>query len=321
MKKLISLILAITTAFTLLPGLGQYAAAAGSWADTGAYDTSWYKSGEPYRLSDAGDLAGLAVLVNGGESFSGKSLELTANINLAGRIWVPIGTGESSKKHFGGSFDGGGFHISGMNVGVGNVCSGLFGYAEGIVKNTSLDSSCSVTAGGTNGGSIAGVCDGSILNCASEAELHGSLSGSNANFGGIVGYLSTSGSIYDTSFNGTVIAEGYSRKNVGGIVGFNKGEVVRCMSSGSVTVRGSGEMSNAGGITGFDNGSTTKNCYNWGNVYAADGNENNAGGVVGRLSASPGLLQNCYSTGKVSAVGTEANMGGVIGKKITGTVN
>ena len=50
----------------------------------GTADVSWYTSpdAQSYSISTAGHLAGLAQLVNQGNSFQGKTITLTANIFL-----------------------------------------------------------------------------------------------------------------------------------------------------------------------------------------------------------------------------------------------
>ena len=57
------------------------------WTDEGCYDISWYdKDAETYSISSASQLAGLAYLVNNAtDLFEDKVVELTADIDLAGK--------------------------------------------------------------------------------------------------------------------------------------------------------------------------------------------------------------------------------------------
>ncbi len=66
-----------------------------SFADTGsgtawdgtAADTAWYtghESDSEFSIGSADQLAGLASLVNGGNTFAGKTVKLTADIDLGG---------------------------------------------------------------------------------------------------------------------------------------------------------------------------------------------------------------------------------------------
>ena len=73
----------------------------------------WYNDTDSeFTLSDAADLAGLAVLVNGGNTFAGKTIYLANDIDLAGREWTSIGTGNNVNNYFGGTFDGKGYAVS-----------------------------------------------------------------------------------------------------------------------------------------------------------------------------------------------------------------
>ena len=72
-------------------------------------DSSWgtdYGTPTEFSIEDAGDLAQFAAMVNGGNDFSGKTVKLTADINLEDQDWTPIGT---KTNPFSGIFDGNGF--------------------------------------------------------------------------------------------------------------------------------------------------------------------------------------------------------------------
>lgn len=114
--------------------------AADAW--DGTDNTSWYTDAEedagtadkPYEISTAEQLAGLAQLVNGGTNFSGKTIKLTADIDLGDKEWTPIGNDENWELKFSGTFDGDGHTISGLNV-LDTLFPGLFGYVDGVVQN------------------------------------------------------------------------------------------------------------------------------------------------------------------------------------------
>jgi len=85
-------------------------------AQAGTPDTTWYSSGSsPYMLTTADQLAGLAQLVNNGtDSFSGKTIQLDADISLSAYAdWTPIGT---STNPFKGTFDGQNHTISDLTI-------------------------------------------------------------------------------------------------------------------------------------------------------------------------------------------------------------
>ena len=111
-KRFLPLLMAVCLVITLMP---VTALAADEWTA----DTSWYSADETsYTIDSAAELAGLAQLVNGGNNFSGKTITLASNIDLAGQEWTPIGQflGGKSTSYFGGTFDGDGYTISGLTI-------------------------------------------------------------------------------------------------------------------------------------------------------------------------------------------------------------
>lgn len=95
--------------------------------------TDWYDPEKTtYTIANAEELAGFAVLVNGGTDFTGKTVKLSANINLNNKEWTPIGepvmykmlnvTGDifykatKLKNSFSGTFDGCGHTIYGFRM-------------------------------------------------------------------------------------------------------------------------------------------------------------------------------------------------------------
>lgn len=98
-----------------------------------------------YEISNAAGMFWFADQVNvQRNSFAGKTLKLTANINLNRQAWEPLGQ-TGSGNEFKGTFDGNGKTISGLNVNVDNTensdkAAGLFGWlSTGTVKNVTLD--------------------------------------------------------------------------------------------------------------------------------------------------------------------------------------
>ena len=150
---------------TLL-GISLYAAA-DSW--DGASIAAVEPNAEGiYEISTAEQLAGLAKLVNGGNNFSGKTIKLTADIDLNNQAWTPIGNGDNSFAFF-GTFDGDGYTISGLNVPDANA-PGLFGCIFGTVQNLIVKVSVTVgdeADGGDYGEAGGVVCDnnGTVQNC------------------------------------------------------------------------------------------------------------------------------------------------------------
>lgn len=230
-------------------------------------DTSWYTGDGPYKLSDAADLFGFAKLVNEGNDFAGKTVELTGDIDLSGYVWMPIGNRD--ERHFDGTFNGNGHSIMNMAVNTaGYNYAGLFGYvnSNGTVQNVRVAGSVTAQNVGYVGG-IVGYIDGSVKNCLSEVTV--TSTGRAAAVGGVVGKAKT---IDLCSNMGEVEAQdGY----VGGVVGqlTDDGIAQNCANLGEVK----GEGWALGGIAGSG---AVANSYNHGDVTAVNANGISGNGTV-----------------------------------------
>lgn len=159
-----------------------------------------------YEISTAEELAGLAKLVNEGtDNFKNATVKLTADIDLSGKDWTPIGVVDRdtavvtwsmptvgiglnpyrrnySGKYFNGGFLGGGHKITGLKVDLDDSCVGLFsvlGIDEtGSGKSWIAVSDLSVegdVAGASFCGLIAGDSGGAtIANCKVKGTVRGS---------------------------------------------------------------------------------------------------------------------------------------------------
>jgi hypothetical protein len=178
-KKMILILLALAlTAATVFTGCGSLGDLFGGNKDgkkdsgkaakeVDDRDTSWYdgKSRETtFYIANDKQLGGLAKLTNlkNPVDFEGKTIALTANIDLAGTKWRPTGT-------FKGTFDGKGFSISNLSVS-GYTDAALFGSVEmGQIKNLTLyvDKIDSKSGSVSNAGGLIGSGIGvTIENCA-----------------------------------------------------------------------------------------------------------------------------------------------------------
>ena len=90
-----------------------------------------------YQVDDAADLKAIAAKVNAGDTFVGKTVKLTADIDLKNENWTPIGSAYMDHG-FMGSFDGNGYAIKNLNISNitldtdGYAYAGLFGVTEGV---------------------------------------------------------------------------------------------------------------------------------------------------------------------------------------------
>lgn len=127
---------------------------------------------------------------------------------------------------------------------------------------------------------------------------------------GLVSCLSSAGTVKNLTVSGTVSGSSH----VGGIAATSYGAVENCLFDGTVT---SSSSTSAGGIVGRAlQGNRIVNCVNTGdikNTYASYSSILNIGGIVGYTY---GTVENCYSTGNVSArvdKDTNKGIGGIAG--------
>ena len=207
---------------------------------------------------------------------------LTADIDLTGKDWTPIGT--NFYNSYTGTFDGGGHTIMGLTVTTNDQYVGLFGRLgkAGTVKNV--------------------VMDGIQITCNHRLGYAGGVAG--FSWGGTIENCSVSGSV-----SGTICA--------GGVVGIQwEASITGCSSS--ATVKG---MVQVGGVAGETNsGATMAACYATGNVTIEIDPINNilGGGLVGFNAGSSVLA--CYATGNVTSTGSSTGnvyIGGFLGGNYT----
>ena len=259
----------------------------GSWADGGgesgaAEDLGYiYDSNtKTYTVYNADGLMNIAELVNGGKT--DINITLTADIDLTGKNWTPIGTDYDNS--YKGTFDGGGHTITGLTFTTNDEYVGLFGWLNraGTVKNVVMEG-VQITSHQIYGGSI----------------------------GGVVGY--SWGTIENCSVSGSVSGTVY----VGGVVGVQIGGSITGCSS-SATVKGTVDV---GGVAGQTNSSATLTaCYATGNVtIEINPAKNIAGGSLVGMNAGSSLLA-CYATGNVTSTGSstgKVHIGGFLGNNYT----
>lgn len=130
----------------------------GSWA---GYQNDYTGSGTTITIANAGQLARLAAVVNGGADFSGVTINLTADINLGEHYWVPIGT---AGHRFNGTFNGGSKTVSGLNINDGALDdAGLFGYCNGAtIQNLTIENASII------GDENVGILAGTLVDCTIE---------------------------------------------------------------------------------------------------------------------------------------------------------
>ena len=300
----------------------------GSWTDSGYYSTAWYNDSDTkFILNNKKDLAGLAVLVNNGNTFAGKTITLAAGktFDLSTHLWTPIGNSSNVDEYFKGTFDGNsenGTTITGMTILDANGKAGLFSTANSaIIKNIRISTGYISVASGSNikvGGIVGYAYDATTIE---ECSFDGTIdtensSSSNYNyFGGIVGDTYSQVTIKDCRTDGTIFGNG---TYMGGIVGRNYGTsaqdvtILRCTNEAELRP---GSYTAVGGIVGFSEIKGTlkvENCVNNGAITPSSF-ATNLGGIVGRINgAATAAITSCTNSAALTS-GNSENMGGIVG--------
>jgi len=274
-------------AFGITALFGTMNANAGNWADVTNRVTSWganYSSTSTFYIGTPQELAQFAWMVNDGQDFSNKTVNVTNNLTMSAHYWTPAGTINRTlfssvvvnEQPFLGTFNGNNYTITGIAMNPDDTLqyAGLFGYIgqNGIIKNVTLDkvfvlgsSRWSAYAGG-----IVGYNYGTVENCK------------------VFGAKSTVKSacvIMDSVSKATDLVG----KLTGGIINLTIPEF---------------NFAYAGGIVGFNNGGTVTKCENSAKVKAiAWTTIASAGGVVG--SNVKGTVVDCVNNGKVESKSTD----------------
>lgn len=230
-----------------------------------------------YEIATLAQLEEFRNNVNNGNSYDGKCIMLTADIDMKSEKWTPIG---SSDDKFKGTFDGCGHKITNLSVQWNGIYAGLFGCIYGAnIKNLSVSGNVSGT--GKIGGIVGYALNGSIDNCTSDVKVIGS----GSEVGGIVGEMSES-TVRNCGNTGAVTGL-YS---VGGIVGdavSSRNSIENCYNTGNITSTGSMKVktnyySQIGGIVGDAYQCKLSYCFNAGIITVA-GNHSCVGPVVGYI--------------------------------------
>lgn len=168
--------------------------------------------GKPYTIMSPEELQLLAIVVNKGNTLTGKYIQVCNNIDMYGIAFRPIGVDSGSK--FCGHFDGGGYIISNLNINIDDTCIGLFGFVNdnnATVQNITI-SNATINGDEYVGGIVGALDNGSIMNCCvinskitSSTRVH--------YYGAIVGKCEESGTLDHNYYDNSTVNEKTS--NVG----------------------------------------------------------------------------------------------------------
>ena len=237
----------------------------------------------PYQIAATLDLDSLAARVNRGTDYSGIYFLQTADITYDGTAnnYTPVGRLEANS--FGGSYDGGGYTISGININA-NASSdnnfGLFGRiaATATVQRITL-ASTTITA--------------------------------RSNVGGIVG-VNGGGAVQDCRVESTVTINAGTANyayNHGGVVGSNLygGTICGCLSAATVSRQKNSDNARYGGIVGNnDDNPIVANCLFIGPTPTCIGS---VGSIAGLKYTTTTIANNYYTVSTLGGV-NEADING-----------
>ena len=254
MKKATAIILSallVLSCLTVLAG-----AAAWDGTSTEAYTGSGTEA-DPYVIDTPAKLAKIGEIVAGGDSLEGKYFTQTADIDLGGKEWTPIGDGTTA---FSGIYNGYGHKITGFSITKISNFTGLFGKlvagaVEAGVCNLTIEGAITVDGDGYNGETVLG--SPSVGAVVGQVNNNGAVAGKvNAVFTNIVSKV-------DVTLNNQT-----QQPRAGGLFGQMYFAVVEnCVNDGNLSTTATKDV-RLGGFTGQFARCDFKGCVNNGNVTA-----------------------------------------------------
>ena len=293
-----------------------------------------------YEITTAKELASFRDKVNGGQTFAGLKVALKADVDISGKVWVPIAYdsrdnyGTGGYLYFAGTFDGENHTVNGLSnqgfqptvlrvdtYGTGsgvpeknNYLYGFFGILQGAtVKNLNMTNVNIATEEILldSVGAIAGFASGSVTieNCTAS----GSIEGQDA-VAGIIGriYLkevNQKAEIRNCTSNINIVTVGQKAAGITAYARLDGPEseeklifITDCVNNGNIQAADYA----AGIATAEDSGAicgkhfSVTNCSNTGNITAT----NNIGQILalgGKSTTAQWVIENCTGTGTLSA--------------------
>lgn len=294
---------------------------------------------DPWLISTAADLKALADFINddthpanaydadgcGLGNFHGYYFKQTADIDLQGAAWDPIGYSDNAGACFSGHYDGENHAIrNAISSGLtdnGYTFAGIFGFVlNGSVSNLHIENvTFSATGDGDYafaGGLVGAVYASEITNCSvSNSKISSNTSYNNNNCaGGLVGYSIGSTFSKCAANNNIVTSTSYSGGFVGeqddGYDGVDASKFVDCYVAGS-TVNVSAPSSNGFSMGGGFCGEVTEdvldltNCFVYDTAISVTADNNAVLNSVGTFAG--GLYTNTHTTPPYYATVTTNN--------------
>ncbi len=287
----------------------------------------------PFQIASSADLVYLSnteACITGGYHF-----KQTANIDFQGVTWNSgIGSdgdvnGTSVDAFFQGTYDGGNFSLSNLNISSSHGVVGLFDRTEdATIRNLKLVN-VTVSTSDQRAGSLIGRADETTV--ISNVDVQATVSG-RYDIGGLIGYAEDSSavSVTNTTFTGSVTAEnanGTSR--VGGVIGDAGGDVTitfTTIENANILLNGSdANDTSLGGLIG-EAGSTTvtiKHVTVSNTTVSAHDLSLATGGFIGDADGTNVTVEHASFDGTVNGGekvgGVVGDVGSFVGREITVT--
>ena len=208
--------------------------------------------------------------------------ELTRNLTSGSFTqWTPIG---DNNRRFSATFKGNGYAISNLGFNSAADPMGLFGGSSGTISGVGLKNV--------------------RVNVSASAEY--------VDLGTLVG--DNIGAVTDSYATGSISATLGKGSMIGGLLGYNRGNVSSVYSNVSINVRISAASADdpriyLGGLVGNNRGSITS-AYSKGSVRGSGGSSSAVAGLIG---TNAGAVTGSYSTSAVSSSSTSTRTSGLIG--------
>lgn len=320
-KRVLALLMSLCIVIGLLPCVALATDDDSAWSNN--TDTSWYDGNSaPYTISTAAELAGLASLVNTGNSFSGVTINLGANIDLGSKTWTPIG---DSTTKFSGTFDGNGCSITGLT-------NQLFAAVDGAtIQNLTVDANIVLTEE-TDCAAVVNQSYGSTT--LKNVTVNGHVEAQAGSAAGLVRKVESGTFVMRNCTNNAEII-GKDRKAAGMIVTTSSGNILmeNCVNNGSVSASQTETVSTrsevyAGGMIAWCQGTVTlQNCKNTGTINGVRTVGSSTGGdstvacgglvAVAWYEGTNVTITGCENSGDVTSenqvAAHNAHAGGIVG--------
>lgn len=229
---------------------------------------------DPYLISNRDDL----IYIASNERFWNKNnvFSQTKNINMEGIDFSGIG---KVNKPFNGLYNG-----------YGQVIENLYIYNNDQLKPVGLFN----------------LLGGRII----DVKIHNITINTNSHCGGIVGYTNSSARVEYCSIYGVIMIASHS-KNIGGLIGVNNGNLIKCSQYGEGQIEG---KTNVGGLIGLNTGFCSQSFQSMKGVILGN---NYVGGLSGKQQTS-GITNQCYvsmngTIGSLAPLNAGSSFGGLIG--------